>query len=342
MKILIIRFSSFGDIVLTTPIIRAIKSKYPNAEIDFLVYNTFVEAISDNPYINKLIIFNKNNSKNKEYIIEIIKKLSEEKYDFVVDLHSKILSRIISFKLKKNNPNLVCMKYHKRKWWKSILVKMKLIHYNPDRPIVDGYFEAVKKLNVTKNDLRNTEKIKIDGDNLEFYVNDKVEKEIIDKYNLKNENYVVLAPGASKFTKKWTYYDELAENILNKYNGYKVYVVGGKEDYGVVRERENVIDLAGKISFKESGILMKYAQLVVANDSGPFHIARSYHVNIIVFFGPTSPKLFNFEEKTKLMYNEKCKPHSLYGDDKFPNKYKDCMTGIKIEKVIKEVEKILK
>ena len=85
MKILIIRFSSFGDIVLTTPVIKKIKEKYPQADIDFLVYDTFSEAISLNPNIRNLIIFERKESKNREYIKNIINKLKNENYDYVID-----------------------------------------------------------------------------------------------------------------------------------------------------------------------------------------------------------------------------------------------------------------
>ena len=76
MKILIIRFSSFGDVLLTTPVIRKIKGKYPDSEIDFIVYESFSEAISLNPYIRKLILFDRKKSKDRKYINEMIKNLT--------------------------------------------------------------------------------------------------------------------------------------------------------------------------------------------------------------------------------------------------------------------------
>ena len=146
MKILIIRFSSFGDVVLTTPVIRAIKEKYPEAVIDFIVYNTFSEAISLNPEIRNLVIFDKRKSKDRNYIKDIINNLKIENYDYVIDLHSKFLSRIIGKSLE--NKNTQYCRYKKRKWWKTILVKAKLITYNADCTIVESYFTALKKLDI--------------------------------------------------------------------------------------------------------------------------------------------------------------------------------------------------
>ena len=209
MKILIIRFSSFGDVVLTTPVIRAIKEKYPEAVIDFIVYNTFSEAISLNPEIRNLVIFDKKKSKDRNYIKDIVNKLKLENYDYVIDLHSKFLSRIIGKSLE--NKNTQYCRYKKRKWWKTILVKAKLITYNADCTIVESYFTALKKLGISFSNKNMKNGF---GDNLEFYIDKKMEEEFVQKYDLKDGSYFVLAPGASKFTKKWSYYDELAKMIL--------------------------------------------------------------------------------------------------------------------------------
>ena len=346
MKILIIRFSSFGDVVLTTPIIRAIKEKYPEAVIDFIVYNTFFEAISLNPEIRNLVIFDKKKSKDRNYIKDMIGKLKKENYDYVIDLHSKFLSRIIGKSLQSKNTKYC--RYKKRKWWKTILVKAKLITYNADCTIVESYFTALKKLGISFSDKNIKNGF---GDNLEFYIDKKMEEKFVQKYDLKDGSYFVLAPGASKFTKKWPYYDELAKKILENESKFvknnenlRIFVIGGKEDANVVKADGNgqVIDLCGKISFKESGILLKYAKVAVVNDSGPFHVARAVKAKTFVFFGPTDPKLFSFEKSTFLLNNPNCPSHSLYGDDKFPKKYADCMTGISVktvfDKIVKEYE----
>ena len=148
------------------------------------------------------------------------------------------------------------------------------------------------------------------------------------------------------FTKKWPYYDELAKKILENESKFvknheklRIFVIGGKEDANVVKADEDgrVIDLCGKISFKESGILLKYSKIAVVNDSGPFHIARAVKAKTFVFIGPTDPKLFSFEKSTFLLNNPNCPPHSLYGDDKFPKKYVDCMMGILVETVFDKI-----
>lgn len=333
MKILLIRFSSFGDVVLTTPVINEIKKIYPEAKIDFIVYTNFSQGITLNPKLRNVIQFDKKKSKEKEYIKEVIKKLKKEKYDYVIDLHSKFLSRIIGKSISFTSKTKY-LRYKKRKWWKTLLVKAKLITYHADCTIVESYFTPLKEIGIFFNN-ENIEKGL--GDGLEFYIDKKEEEKFVKKYDLDKKQYIVLAPGASKFTKKWPYYDELSKKILK--NNIEIFVVGGEEDFESVKKdsKGKIINLCGKISFKESGIILKYAKLAVVNDSGPFHISRALKTQTFVFFGPTDPKLFSFENNTHLFYNDNCKPHSLYGDNKFSKKYEDCMTGISVERVYNEI-----
>ena len=339
MKILIIRFSSFGDVLMTSPVLKKIKKVYPDSEIDFLVYDSFSEAVTDNPNLNNIYIFPKKKSKDFDYINKLISELKEKKYDYVIDLHSKFLSRILGKSLasSKITDKTKYLRYKKRKWWKTFLVKARLIDYNADCTIVESYFTPLKEIGISFD----KENIKKGfGDNLEFYIDCEEEEKIVKKYRLDKKKYIVLAPGASKFTKKWPYYNNLAKKILENSN-IEIFVIGGMEDFESIEEdrEKRIINLCGKISFKESGIILKYAVLSVVNDSGPFHISRAVKTETFVFFGPTDPKLFSFEDKTHLFYNKNCKPHSLYGDDKFPKKYEDCMKGITVKEVYDEIIK---
>ncbi len=339
MKILLIRFSSFGDVVLTTPVIKAIKDNYPKAEIDFIVYNAFADGITLNPRLRKVIKFDRKKSKDRTYIREVIEILKKEEYDYVIDLHSKFLSRILGKSLasSKITDKTKYLRYKKRKWWKTFLVKARLIDYNADCTIVESYFTPLKEIGISFD----KENIKKGfGDNLEFYIDCEEEEKIVKKYRLDKKKYIVLAPGASKFTKKWPYYNNLAKKILEN-SDIEIFVIGGMEDFESIEEdrEKRIINLCGKISFKESGIILKYAVLSVVNDSGPFHISRAVKTETFVFFGPTDPKLFSFENKTHLFYNKNCKPHSLYGDDKFPKKYEDCMKGITVKEVYDKIIK---
>ena len=325
MRILIIRFSSFGDIILTTPVINEIINKYPDAVIEYLVYNNFSDAITMNPKILSSYHFDKKMNRDRKYIFSVIEILKMQNYDYVIDLHSKFLSQYMGKKISKES-NAMYLKYSKRKWWKSVLVKMRIIRYKADRSIVKSYFTAVKKLGINYV-----------NEEIDFYFSRETETQMIDKYDLKNRKYIVLAPGASKVTKEWIYYEELA-NKLAAETDYDVVVIGGKEDYLKVKEIQRIQNLAGKLNFKESGVILKYAKFAVTNDSGPFHIARAMKTKTIVIFGPTDPKMFTYNEKTYLLTSRQdCSPCSLHGGKKCPKGHFKCMKELTHEKVYDKI-----
>ena len=325
MRILIIRFSSFGDIILTTPVINEIINKYPDAVIEYLVYNNFSDAITMNPKILSSYHFDKKMNRDRKYIFSVIEILKMQNYDYVIDLHSKFLSQYMGKKISKES-NAMYLKYSKRKWWKSVLVKMRIIRYKADRSIVKSYFTAVKKIGINYVD-----------EEIDFYFSRETETQMIDKYDLKNRKYIVLAPGASKVTKEWIYYEELANKITAE-TDYDVVVIGGKEDYLKVKETQRIQNLAGKLNFKESGVMLKYAKFAVTNDSGPFHIARAMRTKTIVIFGPTDPKMFTYNEKTYLLTSRQdCSPCSLHGGKKCPKGHFKCMKELTHEKVYDKI-----
>ncbi|MCK4639093.1 MAG: glycosyltransferase family 9 protein, partial [Bacteroidales bacterium] len=151
-KILIIRFSSIGDIVLTTPVIRCLKQQLKDSEIHFLTKEQFVPIVKANPYIDK-VHFIKNDLK------QILSQLKSENLDFIVDLHKNFRSVFVKLKLRK--PSKTFNKLNIKKW---LLVNFK-INLLPEIHIVDRYFKAVKILGV-----------KNDGKGLDYFIpeNEKV------------------------------------------------------------------------------------------------------------------------------------------------------------------------
>ncbi|MDO4589036.1 MAG: glycosyltransferase family 9 protein [Fusobacterium sp.] len=328
MKILVIRLSSIGDIILTTPVLKAFKEKYPEAVVDFLVLDKFKSAIEGLPYIDSLILFNKEKNDGIKNMRAFAEELKKNNYDYVFDLHSKLRSKIISRYL-----GVQCYRYKKRSWWKTLLVKMRLIKYKVDDTIVKNYFGAFKNFG-----------IKYKGEDLTF----SFPKESVHKFD-EFVDLPVIAPGASKNTKKWTTegFGILAKLIFEKYEK-KTVLIGGKEDIKVCEKIDKIsgghtINLAGKLSLKESGALLSRAKFLVTNDSGPFHIARGVKCKTFVIFGPTSPEMFEFGENDILIYSgENCAPCSLHGDKVCPKHHFNCMKNIKSEMILKEIEKKIK
>ncbi len=325
-KILIIRLSSIGDIVLTTPVIKAIKRKY-SCSIDFLVMSNFKEAIDCNPLIDNYILFDKSKYKGMIGIFKFCRENLNE-YDIILDLHSKYRSKIVS-KLTRAREKL---RYKKRDLITTILVRMGMIPYKSKETIVKSYFSVFNKSKLLKE-------VSYENDDLDFYYNKDDESNLLDKLKLE-DNYIVVGPGASKKTKQWPieYWNILVDELINIYDT-KVYIIGSnkeKENHSFIRgynnqvEKGNIINISGQLSLNETGVLMKNANFLILNDSGPFHIARALKSKIYVIFGPTDPSQFTLNNNVSLIYNnQKCSACSFYGNEKCPKEHFRCMLDLK-------------
>lgn len=325
LRILIIRLSSIGDVILTTPVLKEFKRKYPGSVIDFVVLDKFKDSIEGSPYIDNLILFDKKKYKGLKGIKKFVSTIKGNDYDYVFDLHSKMRSVGISFFL-----GAKTYRYKKRSTWKTILVKLKLIRYKADNTIIKNYFGAFKDMGITYQ-----------GEDLTFTY-EKADLEKIDGY----ENFVAMAPGASKETKKWTVegFGNLARLISEKY-GKKIVLVGGDGDKEKCTKINEIsggvcIDLSGELTLKESGALLSKADYLVTNDSGPFHIARGVKTKSFVIFGPTDPGMFEYDQYGTLIYrDETCSPCSLHGDKECPKGHFNCMKKLRAEDVLQIIEK---
>lgn len=324
MRILVIRLSSIGDVLLTTPVLKAWKEKYPNSTLDFLVLKPFRRAIESCPYVDHVYIFEKEKHDGLLPMWKYAKELSQNHYDYVFDLHNKFRSQILRRGI--GSPYFV---YRKRKWWKSLLVNLGLISYEVDDTIIRNYFGAFEQFALS-----------YEGEDLSFFCSEE-DLEAVKGY----EGHPVLAPGASKETKKWPKesFAALAKELHKKY-GKRCLLIGGKEDeeaceYIVKESGGAALSLAGKLSLGESGALLSQAEFLVSNDSGPFHIARAVHCPSFVIFGPTSPGMFELGERDSLIYaGVSCSPCSLHGDKTCPKKHFRCMKEIRVEQILEKIE----
>lgn len=323
MKILVIRLSSIGDVILTTPVLEELRLKFPRAQLDFVVMDKFKEAIRGNSNINNLIVFEKEKYKGLKGIYNFTKTL--DKYDLVIDLHSKMRSKWIARFLGSRT-----LRYKKRAWWKTLLVKLRIIKYSVDASIIRNYFAPLESLG-----------IEYKGEKLEFNFEEK-DLEKIKNYN----NYVVFAPGASKETKKWTSenFAKLAVFVKKEWNK-DIILIGGNNEKEELDRINNLsgnicINLAGKLNLKESGALLSRGDFLITNDSGPFHIGRGVGILSFVIFGPTDPNMFEYNDRAILLYaNEPCSPCSLHGDKKCPKGHFNCMIKLDSERVFEIIKK---
>ncbi|HOZ86696.1 MAG TPA: glycosyltransferase family 9 protein, partial [Bacteroidia bacterium] len=203
-KILILRFSSIGDIVLTTPVIRCMHEQLPGSEVHFVCKAVFAPVLDGNPYIHQLHTF-------KEDITELYEDLKTENFDLVVDLHKNLRSFRLKRRLKTKS-----LSFNKINFRKFLAVNFKMLQSLPDLHIVERYMAAVSSLGV-----------KNDGKGLDYFPLEKDKVAVSELFPGGVANYVVLVVGGSYYTKQIPL-SKLKE-ICDRLN-LPVVLLGGKED----------------------------------------------------------------------------------------------------------------
>lgn len=328
MKILVIRFSSIGDVVLTTPVVRCLKKQLPDAIIHFITKKNFQPILEDNPYIDKLITI-------QSSINEVITDLKKEKYDWVIDLHKNV--RTLSLKQKLGVPSRSFPKMNIEKW---MLVKLK-INRMPKLHIVDRYFETVRHLGV-KNDL----------EPCDFFISDHAQVDIQKTFNI-TSSYITIAIGAQFATKRMNF-EKLTE-IISPLNE-AIVIVGGSMDNELAKQLINhfpgktIKNACGDFSLQQSASIVKQSGLIITNDTGLMHIASCYKIPTVSVWGntvpelgmypyfPQRPELFSIHEVSGL----NCRPCSKIGFQKCPKGHFNCMNLQNAALIVSDIEKKLR
>jgi ADP-heptose:LPS heptosyltransferase len=327
-KILVIRFSSIGDIVLTTPIIRALKTQLDDAEIHYCTKKQYASLLEANIYIDKTHLLDKDFS-------ALVKDLKSEQFDYVVDLHNNLRTRKLKSKLSK--PSAAFPKINWEKW---LIVNLK-IDKLPNIHIVDRYFEATTELGVKKDAL-----------GLDYFIpeKDEVEDEWLPVTHRKD--FVAFAIGGTHATKKLTV-DRMIE-LCDKINK-PIILLGGKEDEANGEKLEQffnrdaesadmkvsldelgkkalIYNACGKFNINQSASIVKRASYVFTHDTGMMHIAAALKKNIFSIWGNTIPEfgMYPYQTKFTILENKKlkCRPCSKIGYEKCPKGHFKCMNDI--------------
>lgn len=315
MKILIVRFSSIGDIVLTTPVVRAIHEQLPAIEIHYITKKSFASLLAENPHISKLYTIEKS-------VSEIIDQLKAEKYDCVIDLHKNI--RTLRLKQSLGAKSYAFDKLNFQKW---LLVNFKL-NKLPEIHIVDRYFGAVKAIGV-KNDHKKCELTF----NSSHVVNTK------EAFDFDPKSYLAVAVGAQFATK--TMPEEVLASILSSIN-HPIVLLGGPTDVERGKALEQtlkhhaypVVNAIAAFSLLQSASIVAQAKTILTHDTGLMHIATAFEVPIVSVWGNTVPELgmYPYYPNNKELYsihevkNLSCRPCSKIGYKSCPKKHFNCMT----------------
>lgn len=331
MKILIVRFSSIGDIVLTTPVVRAIHEQLPGSEIHYITKKAFVSLLAENSKISKLYTIEKS-------ISEVFDELKAEKYDYIIDLHKNI--RTFRLKQKLGVKSYSFDKLNFRKW---LLVNFKR-NKMPDIHIVDRYFGAVEAIGV-KNDHKPCE----------LLFNDSHTLDVQSAFGLKAKEYLAVAVGAQFATK--TMPESLLISILSQTNA-PIVLLGGPTDVERGRILEDalknhshkVVNSINRFSLLQSASIVAQAKAILTHDTGLMHIATAFGIPIVSVWGNTVPELgmYPYYPNNKELYsihevkNLNCRPCSKIGYPNCPKKHFNCMTLQNTEAIVSDINERVK
>lgn len=331
MKILIIRFSSIGDIVLTTPVIRCVKQQRPDIELHYLTKASYQQIIECNPYIDKCHFLNEN-------LEEVIEQLKAEHFDCIIDLHKNI--RTLKVKRALNIQSYSFDKLNLQKW---LLVNLKL-NLMPKESIVSRYMETVSPLGV-----------KDDGKGLDYFMPEQSKLGNSDVPMSHWAGYVGFVIGGSYQTKKMPVAEwaKLATLVP-----YPIMLLGGPEDRRegdeiATQDSIKIYNACGKFDLNESARLVEKSKVIVTNDTGLMHIATAFQKPVISLWGNTSPALGMFpyyggnttdnHKENQVFFAEvsglNCHPCSKLGYAKCPKGHFKCMKQQNLEEIALLVKK---
>ncbi len=328
LKFLVIRFSSIGDVILTTPLVRSLRAKYPGSRIDFLVKKEFAAVLVQNPNINDIITFDKRAGKGE--LARVRNLVRQNAYTHIIDVQRNIRSVYIA-----SGSGAKISGFSKKIMARDLLIRFKINIYKEIKPVYLRYFEAVEALGVG-----------YDGKGTEVFPpvseSRSVQELLIQNKFTSQTPLLVVAPGAHWENKRWPAEKfAAAADIFCLQTGAQTILIGGKGDVEIcnlVKSRMSAssLNLAGKLSLMGSAAILGHAVMVFTNDTGMLHMAQAMNASVVAVYGPTTRELGFFPLPVKSRVAEtdiSCRPCTQKGLHYCPKKHFRCMNDIKPETV---------
>ena len=343
-KTLVLRLSSIGDIVLSSPMLRVYrKAVGNNARVDFVVRKEYAELVKFSHHLS--IVHEYDVDTGYKGLQELARLLRAEKYDLVIDIHDSIRTKLLRAACNAND--VVVMDKRKLERW--LLVNLKRNAYTNNLTVAERYIETVEKYGIQN-----------DGKGLEIFIPDSILFEIsgkMAKLRLNEfEKVIGICPGSKHFTKRWQKekFAEIAVRAVNEFKA-KVLLFGGsdeREDCEFVRTEvmrrttgNSVANFAGEFSLLESAAALEFCDAVVTNDSGLMHLAAAKQKKIVAVFGSTVTEFGFAPYGTESAVIEKngldCRPCTHIGRQECPKGHFKCMTEIGTNEVYSSLQRML-
>ena len=328
--ILLVRFSSIGDLILTTPLLRAIRTRHPDARISFVVREDMAETLRNNPRIDELITWRRDSR-----LQGLAATLRRRNWTHRLDLHGSMRSRLLRQLVGGSWTG-----YPKHRLRRQLLITTHGRRGGRLGPVAERYFAAARDLDVTP-----------DGLPPEFFPTESAAASaasLLAKRSLGEERRVVaLAPGAAHFTKRWPphHWIALAARLAPAFD---VVIVGGPAEREVAAEIEAAagghgVSAAGQFTLDGTAALLQRAAVLVAGDTGVLHLATAVGTPVVGLYGPTI-EAFGFfpyhAAAVTLQHQLSCRPCSAQGGPACPLGHHHCLVKLMPDEVLDAVRTI--
>jgi lipopolysaccharide heptosyltransferase II len=342
-KTLVIRFSSIGDLVLASPLLRVLRTKFPGSEIDMLTRADYADLVRSNPNLNVTFAYDRDTGLRG--LLVLAWRLRGEGYDLVVDIHNSLRSRIVRWIVRAPHTVVLC----KRIVARTLLVRFKKNIYRDAPSVADRYIDPLRPFGIEN-----------DGRGLELHIPDEVQFDVSSRVATlglnKVEKVIGLCPSARHATKRWPKerYAELAVALINELDA-AVLLFGGPDDRelcaGIADEirartgQGRAVDLSGALSLLGTAAAMEFCDVIVSNDSGLMHIAAAKQRPLAAIFGSTVREFGFFPLDPHSIVLERqgldCRPCSHIGRASCPKGHFRCMLETTVEDVRAAVVRLL-
>lgn len=327
--------SSIGDIILTTPFIRAWKRAHPMSEIHFATRKEFADLVIHHPSVD--FVHTLDTAKGIAGLLALRRKLFRERFSFVFDLHRNVKTRMLTVGYPAERRSL-------RKWRleKMLLVRLKINRMQNAPPVPERYMEIARDFGITP-----------DSEGPEIFLSDSVQTSSLKRMRDLGwhcKAAVALCPGAKHFTKRWPLekYHVLCRQLAREH-AVQILVFGGKEDRelgsGLASANEHVVSLCGELNLLETAAAMDACSIAITNDSGLMHLATARRVPVVALFGSTVREFGFFPYNAKSVVLETndlpCRPCTHIGRASCPRKHFRCMTDITPQHILDAVRTFL-
>ena len=335
--VLLVRFSSIGDILLTTPLVRALRRRHPEARIVYVTKQGMTPLVSDNPHVHEVVALEPD-----EPIRHLARRLRALRPTHGLDLHGSVRSAALRLLVRCHWTG-----YRKRKLARALLIATKLDVYGARVPVAERYFEAARALDTRP-----------DGGPPEFCLSQGARDRVAEwlaQRALADAPLIALAPGAAHATKRWplAHWIALADRL--RAAGYRPVVLGGPEDRGLAQQLAEgggggrgrggqIESAAGEFSLQETGALLARARALVSGDTGVMHMATGVGTPVVALFGPTVGQFGFFPYRAPAVVLERpldCRPCSATGTARCPMGHHRCLGDIAPAEVAAALQRLV-